>query len=208
MSFQAIVSESNQPPRNQAWFTLTLGSLTVAAKAASSCGASGLDPLESTKPPGIALTAGGLSAAVGLAVLRLPLTAMKFSAFQENTAWTSEADRLVKRYSSAATGRLAASALPGSKGLQPQISTSRGTSGSCNVTVAKGNFVRKRASRNRGSPNEVPEAPLPVPGCPNSFQPGTGPSSTRATGDDPVSEMAANVHGSLNTSGCVAQGEV
>ena len=33
------------------------------------------------------------------AVLRLPLSAMKFSAFQENTAWTSEAVRLVKRYS-------------------------------------------------------------------------------------------------------------
>ncbi len=47
----------------------------------------------------------------------------------------------------------------------------------------------------------MPDAPLPVPGAPNFFQSGTGPSSTRATFVPPLTQSAAKVSGSLKTSG-------
>src|SRR5262245_53410637 len=58
-SFQAMVNASNQPPRNNAWFTFTPGSLTVADNEPSSQGLSLDAPPRRMNPPSIARTACG-----------------------------------------------------------------------------------------------------------------------------------------------------
>ena len=83
-------------------------------------------PPHKMKPPSTGRTACGS-----------PPAAMKFLALKENTASTGLSLRLVKRYSSAATGRLELSASPGSNGLQPVISTLSGTCGSASADHAK-----------------------------------------------------------------------
>jgi len=185
-----MVSGSNHPPRNHAPLIATSGASTVAASAASSWGASAPGPAHSTKPPSVARTASGL-----------PRVARKLRACHDQTASTGASVSLVKRYSSAATGRLAWSASLGSNGLQPVTATATGSAGSRNVNVPNGKRAAKLASRQRGRPKVVALAPLPVPLWPNSFQPGTGPSSTRATGRSPLTHSAAKVIGSWKTSG-------
>ena len=49
---------SHQPPRNQAWFTLAAGSLTVAENAPSSQERSDGAPFQRIKPPSMGRTAG------------------------------------------------------------------------------------------------------------------------------------------------------
>ena len=89
---------------------------------------------------------------------------------------------LVNRYSSAATGRLELSASPGSKGLQPVISTSAAPAGRSASTVPNGKRVWKVASAKArqavggaagavAGAGRAEELPAPAP----------GPSSTRAT---------------------------
>ena len=78
MSFQAMVSGSHQPPRNQAWFTFTPGSVTVAENAPSSHGLS----LARAAPEHEAARRPAAPPAA------LPPTAMKFLALNENTAST------------------------------------------------------------------------------------------------------------------------
>ena len=190
ISFHAIVRGSHQPPRNQAWFTFRPGSPVVARMLPCSQPFSLGAELQSMKPSGMLRTARAFCP-----------TAMKFLALNEKTASSGWLVVLMKRYSRAATGRLESSASPGSKGLQPVISTCKGTDLSSRLTVANGKRVEKRAWRKRGRPKEAPAAPLPVPGEPKSFQPGTGPSRTRATLFLPSTQTAAKVQGSLNTSG-------
>src|SRR5437588_13024699 len=110
-----MVSASHQPPRNQAWSTFTPGSETVAEKAPSSQAFSFGAPPQRMKPPAMGRTACGL-----------PPMAMKFLALNEKTASNEDLLRFVKRYSSAAAGRLELSASPGSKGLHPVITTLKG----------------------------------------------------------------------------------
>src|SRR5258708_16276142 len=70
------------------------------------------------------------------------------------------------------------------------------------VTMPNGNLVRNDASWKRGSPYVEPPEPFPDPGEPNFFQAGTGPYSTLAIFFfGPLTQMAANRHGSLNASG-------
>jgi len=151
--------------------TLASGSPTRAQKLASSQVSSGVPVPHSTKPPFVARTA------------CLPLAAgMKFRALHEKTAWSGRSLGLWNVYSSAATGSDASSAAPGSNGLQPVSATFSGTLGSSRLTMANGKRASNVAERKRGRPNVDPPSPLPLSGRPNSFQLGTGPSSTRATG--------------------------
>ncbi len=102
-------------------------------------------------------------------------------------------------YSSTATGKLELSASVGINGLQPVIFILRGISVSARSTVANGKRARNVAESHRGRPNDMPLAPLPVLGAPNTFHAGTGPSNTRAV---PLfTEIAAKVNGSLKISG-------
>src|SRR5882757_2670418 len=123
-----MVNESNQPPRNHSWFTFASGSETVAENAPSSHGFSGGPPPQRINPPAMGRTACGLCP-----------TVMKFLAWNENTASSGALPELVNRYSTAATGRLELSGSPGSKGLQPVISTCSESWGSESVTTPKGN---------------------------------------------------------------------
>src|SRR5262249_16293886 len=50
-------------------------------------------------------------------------------------------------------------------------------------------------------PYDAPSSPLAAFLAPKIFHPGTGPSSTRATGRGPLTASAANMHGALKTSG-------
>ena len=77
---------------------------------------------------------------------------MKCMAWNEKTASTGLLVRLTKRYSTAATGRLEASASPGMKGLQPVASTATGMAGSWRATVPKGKRVVNDALAKRGKP--------------------------------------------------------
>src|SRR4029077_11186876 len=105
-------------------------SLTAAEKEVSSQGFSGGAPVQSVKPPGVAFTARRSTGPFS--------SPRKFLAWKEKTASTAVVLRLVKRYSSAATGRDESSSWPGSNGLQPVISTSSGMPASASITLAKG----------------------------------------------------------------------
>ena len=189
-SFQARVRSSNQPPRNQAWLILASGSLVLTQNEPSSHGASGGPLPQRMKPPGMARTARSAFS-----------TAMKLRAFQEKTPLRVRAEEFRSRYSRAAKGRLEPSGSPASNGLQASISTSRGTSRSSSVTVAKGKRARNRAWPNRGRPQVAPPLPLPESFKPNRFQAGTGPSTTRARLGSPFTHTAANTQGSLKMAG-------
>ena len=126
---------------------------------------------------------------------------MKLRAFHEKTPARACAVGFVNRYSRAATGRLELSGSPASNGLQPVISTFRGSSSSVSVTVPNGKRASKRARPNRGRPQVAPPDPLPVSLRPNIFQLGTGPSRTRARFGSPLTQTAANTQGSLKMFG-------
>ena len=82
--------------------------------------------------------------------------AMKLRALHEKTPARACAVGFVSRYSRAAKGRLELSGSPASNGLQPVISTFRGSSSSSSVTVPNGKRASKRARPNRGRPHVAP----------------------------------------------------
>src|SRR5882757_780422 len=135
MSLQTICLEST--PRIHAGLTLALGSSTQAAKQASSHGLSSAPRPQRINPLGV-----DRIRLEGFFLLgQSSCAAKKFSELKENTASTGAELRLRKRYSRPATGKLELSASPGRNGLQPVISTSRGTSTSLRRTVPNGKRV-------------------------------------------------------------------
>ena len=141
-SRQAMVCGSNQPPLNHARFTFAAGSSATTASHASSWWASGHAPPWKINPPGVARVERS-----GCGPPRHSSTAAgrKLGALKEKTASSSSSPAWVKVYSRPATGRLALSASPGSKGLQPVIRAASGSEGSASSMRAKGNWARKVA---------------------------------------------------------------
>src|ERR1041385_4105140 len=137
----ALVSGAHQPPRNPARVGFAPSSRTGAASSQDSQGRSGGPAPQRTKPPGSARAPWGFRP-VG----------RKFRALKEKTASSGSVAALLKVYSKAATGRLEASASPGSNGLHASISTWSGSRSSESATVAKGKRTRKAARPQRGSP--------------------------------------------------------
>src|SRR4030042_51883 len=108
---------------------------------------------------------------------------------------------LVNEYSKAPAGRLELSASAGIKGLHPFIMTSMGLSSSSSSIPANGNLAWNVAFMNLGRPYVAPEEPFPEPGCPKRFQSGTFPSRIFVPLSSPFTDNAANMQGSLKTSG-------
>ncbi len=175
-SCHAMVSGSHQPPRNHAWFTSAPGSSTVAWNSAFRHGWSAGPADQRVNPPVAARTPWASRPSIG----------RKFRALKEKTACSGAREVLRNRYSSAATGSDASSALPGTNGLQPVISAVSGIPGSLSETVPNGKRARNAASAKRGRPKVDPPSPCAEPRAPNTFHPGTGPSMTRAAGVAPA----------------------
>src|SRR5579871_661343 len=89
----------------------------------------------------------------------------------------------------------------GINGLHPVIFIFIGMSSSARSIFPKGNLAKKDALRKRGKPIVELSEPSPENGLPKCFHAGTGPSRTFAPFFNPFTEIAANVQGSLYTSG-------
>ena len=159
-SFQAMVSASHHPPRNQAWFTFAAGSETVAENAPSSHGLSFDPPPHRMNPPATGRTAcwllpGGheVLGVEGEDRLERRLAAVGEPVFQRG-------DRQAGIVRVAGLERAPAGDLDAQRHLR--IGERDGAEGKARLESG----VRQSGAGRRW----CPPAPLPVPGAPKSFQ--------------------------------------